>query len=180
MRQVNYIQTEKALKLWILDADVIIDLLSLNVFETLISHCEMHLSTTVIGEVKYFKRGHEKIQINFRKEYVDTGKVQEQEPSALDLKKVTDKLPELYRKGIGDGELESLAVLYENRELTFCSMDGLAIKSLPFLDLSENGISVEKLLKESGVTTRNLKKSHTEEYFQSQLGQGKEYKMHNL
>lgn len=166
------------MKLWILDADVIIDLLSLKVFETLINHCELHLSSTVIEEVQFYKIGQRKVQIDFRSVYVDTGKVVEKSATTSDLKELTDRLPELYKKGIGAGELESLAVLNMHRELVFCSMDGLAIKSLPFLDMSANGLSVEKLLQQSGITVNNPKRSHTEEYFQGKLSEGQEYKIY--
>jgi hypothetical protein len=57
-------------------------------------------------------------------------------------------------------------------------MDGLAIKSLPFLDLASNGISVEKLLRQSGISARSIREPHTEEYFQSQLRSGQELKMY--
>lgn len=178
MRKANCTPTERALKLWILDADVIIDLLSLEVFEILISHCELYLSSTVIEEVQFYKVQGQKRQIDFRSEYVETGQVQEKSASANDLQEVNALLPPLYRKGIGAGELESLAVLHKNRELIFCSMDGLAIKSLPFLDLTSNGISVEKLLHQSGISVKSTRKPHTEEYFQSQLRSGQELKMY--
>ena len=167
-----------ALKLWILDADVIIDLLSFEVFETLTNHCELHLSSTVIEEVKYYKKSSVKVQVDFRAEYVGTGKVTEVSASRDDLEEVRNLLPALYKQGIGAGELESLAVLNKNRELVFCSMDGLAIKSLPFIDMADNGISVERLLKQSGVTVNGLKKTHTEEYFKTKLGEGQQDKIY--
>jgi hypothetical protein len=49
--------------------------------------------------------------------------VAEKSASASDLLDVFELLPELYKKGIGDGELESLAVLHRNRELTFYPID---------------------------------------------------------
>jgi len=168
------------LKLWILDADVIIDLLSLGVFDSLVNHCELNISTTVIGEVQFYKTGGRKIAIDFRAEYIETGKVIEKSASVRDLQEVKNLIPPLYMKGIGDGELESLAILHKNRELMFCSMDGLAIKSLPFLDLSDNGISVENLLQQSGITAARLKMPHTEKYFQSKLREGQELKIYSL
>lgn len=167
----------KVLKLWILDADVIIDLLSFGVFETLTKHCELHLSSTVIEEVKFYRQGQVKTFVDFRGDYVDTGKVVELSASVNDLKEVNELLPALYKQGIGPGELESLAVLNKNRELIFCSMDGLAIKSLPFLGMADKGISVEQLLKQSGITVNGLKKSHTEEYFKTRLGEGRQDKI---
>ncbi|ACL04773.1 hypothetical protein Dalk_3083 [Desulfatibacillum aliphaticivorans] len=165
------------MKLWILDADVIIDLLSLGVFDNLLKHCQLHLSTTVIEEVRFYKTGRAKIQINFRTDYVNTRKVIEESATVDDLKEITELLPMAIKRGIGPGELESLAVLNKNRNLVFCSMDGLAIKSLPFLDLSQNGISVEKLLQKSGISTKILKEPHMEQYFQTKLKDGQELKI---
>lgn len=168
----------RALKLWILDADVIIDLLSFEVFNNLTKHCELHLSSTVIGEVQFYKKGQVKIPVDFRKEYVETGEVKEVSATSGDLEQVLDLLPASYKQGIGAGELESLAVLNNNRELIFCSIDGLAIKSLPFIDMAENGISVEELLRQSGVAVNGLKKSHTDAYFKTKLAEGQQDKIY--
>lgn len=167
------------MKLWILDADVIIDLLSLDVFDNLVDHCELYVSTTVVEEVRFFKRNGQKIPVDFRAHYVETAKVIEKSASVEELHEVGQLLPPIIRQGIDPGELESLAVLNRNRDLIFCSMDGLAIKSLPFLDLSSNGISVEQLLRQSGVTASSLKSPHTEKYFQSKLKEGQEWLMYS-
>jgi hypothetical protein len=58
------------LKLWLLDADVIIDLLSLDVFDKLIGHHEIFAASTVIDEVRFFKRRSEKQAVDLRKKYV--------------------------------------------------------------------------------------------------------------
>ena len=48
------------MKLWLLDADVIIDLLSLNVFDKLAKSHEIFVASTVIDEVRFFKGSSEK------------------------------------------------------------------------------------------------------------------------
>jgi hypothetical protein len=44
------------LKLWLLDADVIIKLLELDVFDRLADKHELHVAATVVDEVKYYRR----------------------------------------------------------------------------------------------------------------------------
>ena len=60
--------------------------------------------------------------------------------------------------------------------LTFCCCDAAAIRTLPFLGLSDRGISVEKLLKISGFTRSDLQDKHTDKYFKDNLAIGKQNK----
>jgi hypothetical protein len=53
--------------LWLLDADIIIDFLSLDVLDALAAHHEVFASSTVIDEIKFFRRGDKKYGINFRR-----------------------------------------------------------------------------------------------------------------
>ena len=127
------------MKLWILDADVIIDLLEIEVFEKLVNACELYISSIVINEVKYFRLGGrgERQSVNFRENYVDTEKIIEIEAIAQDMTIISGKLPDIYRPGIHAGELESLTILDANRNLKFCTIDQTAIRVLPFLELED-------------------------------------------
>lgn len=136
------------MKLWLLDADVIIDLLSLDVFDRLASSHEIFAASTVIDEVRFFKRSDEKYSVDLQQQYVSSGLVKELSASPDEIKEVlTAKLPAINHENIDPGELESLAILSREEGLTFCICDAAAIKALPFLDLSDRGISVESLLK---------------------------------
>lgn len=169
------------MKLWLLDADVIIKFLELEVFDKLVGMHEIHVSTTVISEVKfYYKNGQRtndnRIFLNFRTQYVDPGRVIENEATSDEVKAVVNRLPSLKRKSIDPGELESLAVLVREEGLTMCSFDVAAIKALPFLHVSERAISAEQLLQSSGITLSHGNKLDprlTESYFRNNLSQGK-------
>ncbi len=165
------------LKLWLLDADVIIDLFSLDIFDKLTKLHEINASSTVIDEVKFCIRQNEQIPISFRADYVDAGLVHEVSADAEEIAQILAKLPANRRDVIHAGELESLAVLIRSDDLIFCSCDAATIRTLPFLDLSERGISVEKLLRASGLSQPKLKDNHTEEYFKSNLTIGKQDKI---
>lgn len=164
------------MKLWLLDADVVIDLLSLNLFDKLIKNHKIFAGSTVIGEVKSFKRSNERQSIDLRQKYVENGLIKELSASAEEIKKVLSKLPKNNRDTIHTGELESLAILAREHNLIFCSCDATAIRTLPILGLSDRGISVEKLLKISGFTRSDLQDRHTEEYFKNNLAIGQQEK----
>ena len=166
------------MKLWLLDADVIIDLLSLSLFDKLIKNHKVFAGSTVIGEVKSFKRSNERQSVDLRQKYIENGLIKELSASAEEIKKVLSKLPKNNRDAIHTGELESLAILVREDNLNFCSCDAAAIKTLPFLGLSDRGISVEKLLKLSGITPSSLKDRHTEEYFKNNLASGQQEKIY--
>jgi len=162
------------LKLWLLDADVIIDLLSLDLFDALVARHEVYVATTVIGEVKSYKKGEDYQIINFRAEYIDTNKVKEKSATIEEIDtEVFSKLPPIWRQTLHVGELESLAILKTEEDFTICSCDAATIRALPFVDASERGISVESLIRTSGLKTVTLDAKHTDGYFKTNLEQGK-------
>jgi hypothetical protein len=165
------------LKLWLLDADIIIDFLSLDVFDKLVENHKVFVATTVINEVKSFKREDKKYTIDFRKQYVDSNLIREVSASSVEIKEILHKLPPITHDTIHPGELESLSILVREEEITFCSCDAAVIRALPFLDLSERGISAERLLKASGLLKSKLKERHTDQYFKNNLKIGRENKI---
>ena len=166
------------MKLWLLDADVIIDLLSLDVFDRLAGSHEIFAASTVIDEVRFFKRSDEKHPVDLQQQYVSSGLVKELSASPDEIKEVLTKLPAINHENIDPGELESLAILSREEGLIFCSCDAAAIRALPFLDLSDKGISVESLLKSSGLQRSDLKDRHTDKYFKGNLAIGQENKIY--
>lgn len=168
------------MKLWLLDADIAIDFLSLEVFDTLVKNHRIHITSTVINEIKHYKKGNQKIQIDFRGKYITSNLVKEISATYKEMKELLSKLPPISCDTLDAGELESLTILFHRRELTFCSCDAAAIRALPFLDLSERGISAENLLRTSGLSSKNLKPNHTDDYFKTNLRKGKEEKIYRF
>ena len=162
------------LKLWLLDADVIIDLLAMDAFDKLVDLHDIHAASSVIGEITHYWQEDIKIPVDFENQYVQSGLVKELSASADEIKDVLSKLPQLQQNALGAGELESLAILIRDNDLTFCTHDALAIRVMPFLDLADRGISVESLLRKSGLQRNDLKDCHTDEYHKSNLSIGNE------
>lgn len=157
------------MKLWLLDADVIIDLLGLNIFDKLIKIHQVHVASTVVDEVKHYWRDEEKVSVDFRQEYIRPGRVRESGASAEELAEIVRRLPEIKRGSLHAGELESIAILLRDERLTFCSCDAATIRALPLFDLAERGVSTESLLRKSGLLKPGLQERHTDAYFRNNL-----------
>jgi hypothetical protein len=165
------------LRLWLLDADVVIKFLEIDVFDKLVELHELHVASSVIGEVKYYRRSGKRIPVNFRKQYIDSGDVIESTASIEEIQAVLKSLPSLKREAIHAGETESLAILVREKALTLCTFDAAAIRTLPFLEVTERAISAEQLLHLSGLTLASGHKIDvrlSEDYFRSNLAEGKQ------
>lgn len=164
------------MRLWLLDADVIIKFLEIDIFENLAELHKLHIASSVIGEVKFYYRNNKKIPIDFRNEYIDTGLVVESTASITEIQNILSLLPPSKLETIHIGELESLAILIREETLIFCTFDAAAIRALPFLNVTDRGISAEKLLKESGLALSSGHKIDaklSDAYFKSNLDEGK-------
>ena len=163
------------MKLWLLDADVIIKLLEIDIFDKLAGLHSLHVASTVVDEVKYFRRSGQKFQVDFRQQYIESGRVVESTASVEKIQEILSRLPPLRQKSIHAGEIESLAILIEQQDLILCTFDAAAIRTLPFLDVTNRAISAEHLLQSSGLTLSpgyKLDPRLREEYFKSNMEQG--------
>jgi hypothetical protein len=164
------------LRLWLLDADVIIKFLEIDVFDKLAGLHELHVASSVICEVKYYHRNGKKISVDFRKQYIDAGLVIESTASVDEIQDILKLLPSLKREAIHAGEIESLAILVGEESLTLCTFDAAAIRTLPFLSVTERAISAERLLSASGLTLSSGHKLDvrlSETYFKNNIDIGK-------
>ena len=119
------------MKLWLLDADVIIDLLSFERFDTLVTRQKIYAASTVIEEVKSYKKEGQKERINFRQQYIQTNRVYELTAPVEDVNNVLSSMTSLWKQTLHAGELESLALLKRNEELIICSCDAALRESVP-------------------------------------------------
>ena len=162
--------------MWLLDADVVIKFLEIDVFDKLAVLHELHVASSVIDEVKYYRKNGKKIPANFRQQYIDTGNVIESTAVIEEIQDVLKCLPSLKREVIRAGEIESLAILVREEALTLCTFDAAAIRPLPFLSMTERAISAEQLLNVSGLTLASGHKLDvrlSESYFRNNLDEGK-------
>ncbi|MFH2042927.1 MAG: hypothetical protein ABIJ35_10445 [Acidobacteriota bacterium] len=155
-------------KLLLLDADVVIDLHTLGLFDRISKGYEIHITKTVLDEALYYKSGGAKTKINIRDRVTVIENV-----AVAHLQTVRKEAKEA-RLGIDPGELETIAcVIQEEEGLIFCTCDQAAIKLLAFMNLEGRSISFEKALRSTGYQKKNLYPRHWEKKFTECIQEGK-------
>jgi len=155
-------------RLLLLDADVIIDLHTLGLFERIIKTYDVFVTRTVLGEAQYFKKEgrREGVNISDRVTVIDDVELDS-------LEKVQNEAKEA-RLGIDPGELESIAYLSTaEEEVMFCTCDKAAIKLISYMVLETKSISLEKAVRGAGHQTKNLYPRHFEKMFKECIEDGK-------
>ena len=143
------------MRLLLLDADVVIELHRLGVWEQLIEKHEITLASTVLHDEARFYYAPDterKVYLNLE-DSLREGKILEASATAIELAAVLSALT----KGpeVDAGELESLAVINRGGEpYRFCSANEHAIAALVLLGYGSRGISPEKLLDNCGLHRR--------------------------
>ena len=104
------------MKLWLLDADIIIDLLGLGIFDDLVRKAHVFTSETVAGS-DFLPKGEDRVRIDFKAAYVKTGEVTTDSATLDEINDVRNTLPDLRREGIDAGNLSRLPFCSENPRL---------------------------------------------------------------
>jgi len=155
-------------KLLLLDADVVIDLHALGLFEKISNTYHICLTRSVFEEARYYRKDGAKIAIDIIKEVTIIENV-----DLENLKKVQREAREA-RLGIDSGESTSIAYLIQTEEeITFCSCDHAAIKLISYMELDQKSISLEKTLRDMGYHKKNLYPRHYEKTFKAAVKEGK-------
>jgi len=133
-------------KLLLLDADVVIDLHSLGLFEKMSKSYNLFVTQEVFEEAKYYKKRNQKIPIKIR------GRVAVIDDIKVEcLAKVRKEAREA-RLAIDLGESTSIAYILQGEcDVAFCLCDKAAIKLMAYMNLEQNAVSVEKTLKNAGL-----------------------------
>jgi hypothetical protein len=146
----------------LLDAGPIIKLFSMGIWDDFIRCCDATISRIVAdNEVLYTEDGTKRIVLNPYEEQ-DLIRVLDIETSTV--KTFHDKLDRLRTIDIHPGEEELLAFLCSSSEdWLVCASDGAVFRILGILGRSEQGISLEEILKEIGLY-KNLEWQYTKKF----------------
>ncbi len=149
-------------RLLLLDADVVINLYSLNLWNGVVKNHEVYVSSTVarVEVTHYPDSQRQRIPLDLIPQ-IDNGTIKEISASAQDLKTLTDRLKSS-KIGLDPGELESIAVIAENKieDLKICVIDKSAIMALSYLELDEKAISAEEVLIKGGMLSKGKDPPH--------------------
>ena len=92
--------------------------------------------------------------------------------SAEELLSFSEQFDSAFQTEIHDGEKEALILHSKEERFRFCTCDKSAIKSLALLGLTDKGISFERMLKVTGLFSKNLEYKLTEDYFKRWIKEG--------
>jgi len=162
------------LKLVLLDADVIIDLFRLGLWNQVINNISIVIPPIISQESYYY------LNESGIKRYFDLTRYKDkisilggEEVTAENITIIKNKF-DAYNTGreIHAGELEALTIIANNSDYLFCTTDTAAIFALAALGLSERGKSLEELLKSKSISTKKLEYKHTKKKFRKILVEG--------
>ncbi len=161
------------LKCVLFDANIIIEAYKLGIWEKLIDAVKIITPSIIVKEEALFfikKKKREAINLP---SLINRGKIKELSASAEDLKALLDIFDRVFIEGLHEGESEALSLIKENKieDALFCSSDALAIQALAMIDCSHSGISMEKLLRNTGLT-KTLDRQFTEKFFRDHIKRG--------
>ncbi|MCF7973059.1 MAG: hypothetical protein K9N55_04535 [Phycisphaerae bacterium] len=163
------------LNLLLLDADVIIFAHELGIWEQLIDACQISVTEIIISEATmWFDENDEQHAIDLSP-LITAGKIQAVSVSLSQVINFRKRFNLVYLDGMHDGETEPLALLDSSDEKwKFCSGDAISFKVLGCLDKGNQGISLEEILHDCGLSVpsnQNLA-NHTKAYRQKCTRQG--------
>jgi hypothetical protein len=159
------------LLLLLLDADVIIDLHRLGIWKHVIKNHNIHIPSIILRREVYHYEDEKgrRYPIYLEKEIGVT--INELSCSAEELLSFKEQFDRVFQEELHDGEKEALVLLQKQEDLLLSTCDHAAIKALALLDLTEQGISFENLLKKTGIN-KKLEYKHTEKRYKKYIAEG--------
>ena len=156
-------------RLLLLDANIIIDLQTLGLFDRLCKSYAVYVTPEVLKEADRYPSGGK-----YHKIFIKTKVKIIQDVAIGSIDTVLDEAREAWLS-VDEGETTSIASIYqqEKEDMFFCTCDKAAIKLVSYMDLDKQSISLEKALQDVGYHKRNLFHQHSEKMFKECIKEGK-------
>ena len=171
----------KKSRLLLLDADVVIQLFKLGIWERVIEVYDVHLARIVAEDEAHFYIDDEGLRQHYDlTPYIEAGRITVFDVAPSGMVTFLGLFGPLFLEKLDPGEAESLAYLLDaQEECQICSADKIVYRVLGALHRREDGISLEELLQKSGLgrrLPRHFGKDYREEWTRKGFIQG----MHGL
>ena len=142
----------KRLSLLLLDANVVIYLFGLGLWDKLVNQCDIHLARTVMKEAHFYEDENGRRHDFDLTPYERDGSIAAFEVPLPDMQRFRRSFDPSYLDKLDDGEAESLACLLEgSSEMLICSADAIVFRVIGNLDRSHQGRSLEEVLSQLGL-----------------------------
>jgi len=156
----------------LLDAGPIIKLFQLGIWDEFITKCDVAISRIVAEEAQYASLEFEDISIDL-KSYDEQNLIKIVDIELSKVKAFYEKFDLKYKTIIHPGEKETLALLCSSSESWLvCSADGAVFRILGLLGKAEQGISLEEILIQIGLS-QQLEKQYTKRFRERYTRMGK-------
>jgi len=162
----------KKFRLLLLDANVVIYLFQLGIWDKFVESCDVHMERTIIEQCKYYKDDNEGKRPIDLSAYMKRGDIVEETAELTELVSLKDKFGSDIIERLDRGEAEALALLTErNPKFLICSSDPIVFRVLAALGMSEQGVALETVLQGIGLR-RSVDSQYTEKYRRMYLQRG--------
>jgi hypothetical protein len=163
--------------LLLLDANVVIHLFAVALWDRVVALCDIHVAKTVVDEAHFFEDENSERHDFDLTDYVNAGKIRSFPLDANALENFLAQFGVEYLEKLDAGEVESQAFLCSTPgEWRFCSADKIVFRVLGNLDRSGQGISLEEILQKVGLG-RNLEHPFTKAYRERWTAKGVEERL---
>lgn len=161
-------------KIFLLDAQAVIDLHAWSLWKRLTHSCQIALSSVIKQEVRFYKDSQgQKLPIDLDPD-IAANRIEVIEVPGDNVASLVATLNPAFLPALDEGELEAIAFLYSLRlkePYYFCTADGLAIKCLGALGLRHCSLSLEALLQQVKISY-SLPSRYSKAYFDRMLQEG--------
>ena len=137
-------------RLVLLDANVVILLFELGIWEHLAKRVEIILAKSVVDESQYYRENDLAIEIDLCPS-IESELVTVIEVPLSSIAKYRSRFGASYVEKFDAGETESLCLLEEHKDAMICSADAIVWRVLGNLVMSERGTSLEEILSSTGL-----------------------------
>ncbi len=163
--------------LLLLDANIVIYLFELNLWDTLVNRCGIYLARTVMDESAFWESDDGSRNDIDWSDY--TGRVTVFDVPVSKLKAFHDQFEQIYLEKLDPGESEALAYFVEadDEECLISSADKIVFRVLGNLGLGEQGISLEEIFDKLGMK-RRVEREFSKKFREEWTRKGFEERLH--
>ena len=141
----------KKFKLLLLDANIVIHLFRIGIWDRVVEQCDVHLARTVLNEAHFFLDDQGQRCDFDLSPYAQAGSISVFDLEPSDLSAFRNQFDAIYIEQLDDGETESLAYLLNSpQDFRICSADAIVFRVLGALHRRDQGISLEEVLQQIG------------------------------
>lgn len=153
----------KPLSCLLFDANIIIYLFELGIWDVVVAGCDLQIARTVVQEAQFYVRDGRQETIDLEP-YVTDGRIHVFDATPADMAAFRGQFDAEYLERLDPGETECLAyLLLASSEHLLCSADAIVYRVLGNLDRGEQGISLEEILAKLG-RSRKIRPQFTKDF----------------